>query len=446
MRRAGPWLKSAYLLALFVMWGAPRRAGANGAFPESDAVLVPRDRPAQIILSTNFGLILSDDDGATWQWTCERSETSMASTYILGAPPQEFLYALSPDVGLATSDDVSCRWLHAGGALANAIASDVFPDPSDSRHVLAIASARPEAGIASDAVYESMDGGETFAATPLYMAGAGEELVGVEIARTDPRIIYVAIAAPGPHPMLARSDDAGATWATRDIQPSVGPRTTRIVAVDPADANVIYLRAIGGADESLAISRDGGMSFTTPITLPGGALSAFARLASGTVLVAGLVPSDGGTTAGLGWRSGDGGVTFEDWTLAPMPRLRALAEREGKLYLAGSNYMDGWALAVSSDEGRTLQPIARYDQISRVKACVAAVCQDLCDEQAGRKLWGPEVCNPTLRDGGADAGPPPPSSSGCGCSTAAPRGAVGTCALIALAVALRGAARRRRRR
>ena len=446
MFRAGPWLKPAYLLALFAMWGVPRRAGANGAFPESDAVLVPRDRPAQIILSTNFGLIISDDDGATWQWTCERPETSMATTYMLGAPPQEFLFALSPDVGLATSDDVSCRWVHAGGALANAIVTDVFPDPSDSQRVLAIAAARTDAGIGSDTVYESTDGGETFAATPLFVASTGDKLVGVEIARTDPRIIYVAIAAPGPHPMLARSDDAGAHWETLDLQPSVGARTARIVAVDPADANVVYLRVIGGADESLAISRDGGMSFTTPITLPGGVLSAFARLASGTVLVAGLLPSDGGTTAGLGWRSGDGAVTFEDWTLAPMPRVRALAEREGKLYLAGSNYQDGWALAVSSDEGRTLQPIARYNQVGSVRACVAAVCQDLCDDQAGRKIWGPEVCNPSLGDGGADAGPPP-SSSGCGCGTAAPRGATEIVAALfaAFAMALRNAARRRRR-
>ena len=87
------------------------------------------------------------------------------------------------------------------------------------------------------------------------------------------------------------------------------------------------------------------MTFTTPISLAGGALSAFARLASGTVLVAGLVPGEGGTTAGVAWRSGDGGMTFDDWTLAPMPRLRALAERAGTLYLAGSNYTDGWALA-----------------------------------------------------------------------------------------------------
>jgi hypothetical protein len=451
MGRPGVSLELAYRLTLLALLGigaAPRRALADGAFPESDAVLLPIDRPQQIILSTNFGLIISDDDGATWQWTCERAETSMASTYALGAPPQEFIYALSPEVGLATSDDLSCRWIRAGGALASTIANDVFPDPTDSRRVLAIAAAPADAGIGADVVYESMNAGETFDATPIYVASAGDRLVGVEIARSDRRIIYVAIAAPGPHPVLARSDDAGATWSTFDLAPSIGARTARIIAVDPIDANVIYLRAIGAGTEWLAISRDGGMTFTTPITLAGGSLSAFARLASGTVLVAGLVPGDGGTTAGVAWRSGDGGVTFDDWTLAPMPRLRALAERDGKIYLAGSNYMDGWALAVSSDEGRTIQPLARYDQVSAVRPCVAAICQDLCDEQAGRRIWAPEVCNPSPLDAGGgdrngDAGPPPSTSSGCGCSTATP-GTEGGIPIVLLlfSTALRRAARR----
>jgi MYXO-CTERM domain-containing protein len=455
MGRPGVWLKFAYLLALLGIGAAPRRAAANGAFPESDAVLLPVDHPQRIILSTNFGLIISDDEGATWQWTCERPETSMASTYAIGAPPQEFLYALSPEVGLASSDDVSCGWIRDGGALANTIATDFFPDPIDARRVLAIAPVPADAGIGADVVYESMDGGETFDATPIYVAPPGDQLVGVEIARSDPRIIYVAIAAPGPHPALARSDDAGATWSTFDLQPSIGARTARIIAVDPVDANVVYLRAIGAGAELLAISRDGGMTFTTPITLAGGSLSAFARLASGTVLVAGLLPGDGGTTAGVAWRSGDGGVTFDDWMLTPMPRLRALAERDGRLYLAGSNYSDGWALAVSTDEGRTIQPVARYDQVSAVRPCVAAICQDLCDEQAGRRLWAPEVCNPSSLDGGSadagdgggDAGPPPKTSSGCGCSSAAAPGADAgvAIALLFFATARRSSARRRRR-
>src|SRR5262249_44726239 len=272
----------------------PMPARANGAFPASDAVLLPADRPMQIVLSTNFGPIISDDGGTSWQWTCERPETSMAVGYTVGPPPADRLYALS-DVGLAMPDDVSCTWRLAGGALATVLASDYFPDPTDATHVLAIARPASDAGAAGDAaVYESTDGGDTFATTPFYVAPAGDLLVGIEIARADPRVIYLALAAPGPHPLIARSDDGGTSWATFDAQPPLGAAAARIVAVDPADANVVYLRAIGGGGgDRLAVSRDGGMTFTTPITVTGGSLSAFARLASGTVLVAGLIPGDG---------------------------------------------------------------------------------------------------------------------------------------------------------
>ena len=78
----------------------------------------------------------------------------------------------------------------------------------------------------------------------------------------------MSIAAPGPHPALARSDDAGAHWTTFDLEPVDRRAHARIIAVDPVDANVIYLRVIGPGSELLAVSRDGGMTFTTPITLP----------------------------------------------------------------------------------------------------------------------------------------------------------------------------------
>jgi hypothetical protein len=441
------------LACVFVGLAVLCRAGpaaADGAFPASDAVLLPADRPQQIMLSTNFGLIISDDDGTTWQWTCERPETSMAVAYIVGAPPADRLYTRS-DSGLAVSEDGSCGWHLAAGALAAALVSDYFPDPTDDVHVLAIARTIDDAGTAAaPAVYESTDGGATFAAPPIYVAPAGDQLLGVEIARADARVIYVALAAPGPQPLIGRSDDGGANWMTFDVGPSLGAATARVIAVDPADANVIYLRVSGAGSEQLAVSRDGGMTFATPVTVTGGVLSAFARLASGTVLVAGLVSADGGTTTGgVAWRSADGGATFDAWTLSPQPRLRALAERGGTLYLAGDNYQDGWALARSSDEGRTVQPIARYDQVSSVKACVAAVCQASCDDQAGRRIWGPEVCNPSARDAGLDGGRPVAASSGCGCSAGGPRGGIGIglaglCGALAMAVARRSAARRRR--
>ena len=448
MRKVQVFARVIMLTAGLAVLVPARPVRANGAFPDSDAVLLPADRPQQIGLSTNFGLIISDDGGASWQWTCERAETSMATAYALGAPPGDRLYSLSLDVGLAFSDDDSCSWRRAGGALA-----DRDRDRLLSRSDRCGARARDRrrrrrtAGTGAAAVHESTDGGDSFAAAPLYVAGAGAELLGVEIARADPRVIYLAIADARPAPdarALGRRgrdlDDAGHRAVARRAP-------ARIIAIDPVDPDVVYLRVIGAGVELLAVSRDGGVSFATPITLAGGALSAFARLASGTVLVAGLMPGDGGRRP-RAWRGApiDGGVTFEDWALSPVPRLRALGERDGTLYLAGSNYMDGWALAVSSDEGRTIQPIARYDQVSAVKACVAAVCQELCDEQAGRENLGARGLQPAAR---RRRGRGPADGLATAVAAARPRRAADAGIALRcwsrLATALRSAARRRRR-
>jgi hypothetical protein len=443
------------LLALLAVFSPARPARADGGLPQSYGILLAADRPAEVALATNFGLLISEDAGQSWLWTCEQGATAMGYQYGLGPAPADRLYALSPTEGLSLSDDGSCSWQRAGGALDAAVASDYFVDRNDAHRVLAVAAGRgTDGGVLPQSVYLSSDGGTTFGTTALYTAPAMTNVVGIEIARSDPSVVYIAMYAYsnalGFHPTLLRSGDGGASWTPRDVEAGVGAHEFRILAVEPDDPDLLYLRVISAGQEILAVTRDAGATFSTPLQVPNGTLSAFARLASGTVLVAGLVSADGGTTTGgVAWRSADGGATFDAWTLSPQPRLRALAERGGTLYLAGDNYQDGWALARSSDEGRTVQPIARYDQVSSVKACVAAVCQASCDDQAGRRIWGPEVCNPSARDAGLDGGRPVAASSGCGCSAGGPRGGIGIglaglCGALAMAVARRSAARRRR--
>jgi len=53
--------------------GTPGAAHGNGAFPDSEGILLPADRPDQLLLATNFGLFTSDDAGKTWAWSCRMS-------------------------------------------------------------------------------------------------------------------------------------------------------------------------------------------------------------------------------------------------------------------------------------------------------------------------------------------------------------------------------------
>jgi MYXO-CTERM domain-containing protein len=408
---------------------APRAALANGAFPESFQLLLPADRPRQIALATNFGLLVSDDDGATWTWTCEQPETANGSLYAVGPAPMDRYFSVSPLVGLAHSDDASCSWTLAKGTLEGLLTTDFFPDPSNAMRVYAIA--QDPDGATTPKVYPSDDAGATFGA-PIYDGTTADVLMGVESARSDPKTIYVAaFTVPGIHPKLLRTRDGGATWTTLDLEPQLGANNFRLIAVDPADANTVTLRVIQQDGEAVAISHDGGDTFAKPIFLAGGVLTSYAKLESGTQLVAGFV-----LDKARGFRSTDGGKTFGDWQI---PHLRAMGVRDGKLYGAAKNYSDDWAVGVSTDEGLTFTPLTRYDQVKAIRACVQTTCQDACQMLVSRQVWTKSVC-----DGSAP--PPPPASGGCGCGVAGATGGAVSALAVATLVGLAAAARRRRQR
>ena len=415
------------LLASLVL-GASRTAGANGAFPDSLGILLPADRPGEIFLATNFGLIWSQDEGKTWSWSCEQTVASLANLYQVGPPPVDRIFAISSS-GLIYSNDKSCNWSIAGGTLANAPVTDAFADPTEPTRVLAIGSANSTDG-SGGSIYASTDGGVTFG-PPLFTAPAGNLLTGVELARSDPKIVYATmVETPGTHPRLLRSADGGQTWdAPLDVEAQLGPNTPRIIAVDPSDPRKIFLRVSKALGEILAVSSDGGTSFQTPVKVAF-ELTAFARLASGTILVAGTDSDPKGNQIAAGYRSTDGGSTFRPW---PVPRLRALAERNGELYGAADDLKDQFALGVSTDEGRTFTPLMTYDKVTSVMGCVQAVCAESCRTEASQGLWSASVCS-TSNDGTDNV-----AENGCAC------GAAGRADLSGLAFVAVVAWRRRKR-
>jgi photosystem II stability/assembly factor-like uncharacterized protein len=421
---------------------APRAARADGAFPESYQLIAPADQPGKLVLGTNFGLFLSDDDGATWTWTCEQLQTMNASLYNVGPGPLDRVLAIS-DMGFAYSDDGSCTWKTATGPVTSLVARDYFPDPTNAMRVLVLAS--PVLGTPGE-VLPSSDGGATFGA-PLFTAPATGTLTSVEIARSDPQTVYVAMNTTTTvgttttiHPSLVRTTDGGATWTTMSADASLGGSSFFIIAVDPVDAQVLTVRVLEPAGDAVAVSRDGGMTFTRTLGVPGGTLSAYARLDSGTELLGGVVG-----TVGVEYQSTDVGMTWTTWTPTPTMHLRALAVRGGKLYAAAKNYSDTFAVGVSTDGGTTFQKLLLYDEVKSIQACAQTTCLESCDHQAGLAVWSSDICGaPTMTM------PPPattPAKSGCAIAGAG-GSAVGAAALVSLLglVARRRARGRRARR
>jgi hypothetical protein len=314
---------------------------------------------------------------------------------------------------------------------------DDFPDPSDPAHVLALAA---RAGANDLAVFESRDAGVTFSG-PLFAPPPGAVLTGVEIAAADAASVYVSFYEnPGIHPRLARSVDSGAHWRTTDLEPALGPALPFLAAVDPIDPATVYLRVSGrtanqDAFEALAISRDAGATWSTPLVLRGGTLTSFFRRASGVLLATGTVAG-----ARIAQRSDDGGATFAPWPIAIHPR--GFAERDGRLYAATDDVNDGFALA-SSDDGDAWTPVMRFQDISAVRACLQPSCLGDCRARAALGLFVATICESANDGGPNDAGivtlpahRAVSSSSGCACGASDPQSPAGLGALGALAALL----------
>ena len=300
------------LVATIVMAGG--RAHANGAFPDSLRIFVPADRPAEIILATNFGLIMSRDDGASWDWVCEHGDGFLATQYQMAAPPSRRLFAVAP-AGLAYSDDDACGWSLAV-ALMSTTVTDAFADPVNSNRVLALGSFVDPNGQAQSGLFVSADAGKTLGA-PKYLAPAASSLVSVEVAASRADRIYLTafhsnLGRP-PGGAVIRSDDGGGTWTLSDVTPVTGERIVRIAAVDPTDPQKVYFR-VTGTEDAIGLSVDGGATMTLPLVVTT-QLTGLLRRANGQILVSALDVADGAL-----YQSTDAGKSSPNW-----PRVSAFA-------------------------------------------------------------------------------------------------------------------------
>jgi hypothetical protein len=396
------------LLTLSLGWQLfARPAHADNAFPDSQNLITPAAIPNQILLATNFGLVMSVDGGQTWTWTCEQTQNNFATLYQLGPPPMNRLFATSL-AGLIYSDDLSCSWSIATGIAAGSIVSDLFADPSNPARVLAVVAVPADGGAVDYQVLQSANGGATFAAQPLYTAAAGDNISGIEISRSMPATVYLTLTGGPTHlPKLAQSTNGGSTWQVHDLSGHLpaGTNFIRLIAVDPTNPQKVFLRirslGDGGIAEGVAVTTDGGVTASVPLSFPGGILSAFTLLSNGTIALGGVV----GTT-NVAYTSVDGGSTFQPVT-TPQPSFRGLSSRGGTLFVVADNQADGYAVGTSTDLGKTWTPLMAYEDIQAIQTCLMAFCQTDCLTRAGAGQWSPDLCSATPAplpvDAGADA-------------------------------------------
>src|SRR4029079_16636148 len=96
LRAGGPgvrrWIEA---LVGAVALVAPAAALANRAFPDSENIPPSADRPQEIVLVTNFGLITTTDNGQTWIWSCEQDGNALGAFYQLTPLPRNRLFTVT---------------------------------------------------------------------------------------------------------------------------------------------------------------------------------------------------------------------------------------------------------------------------------------------------------------------------------------------------------------
>src|ERR1700740_1650535 len=133
MRASSPCLRLALTLGASL---ASVTVRADGAFPDASQVLLPADKPNEIIVGTNFGLLLSEDSGKSWQWVCEQEIAPCARLYQQAPPPSDTIFAVST-TGLVALGSDACGFTAAAG-LSSVNLVDAFVDQTNASRVMAL--------------------------------------------------------------------------------------------------------------------------------------------------------------------------------------------------------------------------------------------------------------------------------------------------------------------
>ncbi|MBX3207147.1 MAG: hypothetical protein KF764_19020 [Labilithrix sp.] len=428
MRRASSWISAAALAAI-ALGAEPARA--NGRFPESNQIAFSAEDPDLVLLRVTFGLLVSHDRGKTFEWVCEQS--------IGFSGIEDPMYTVTPSKsivgttfqGLTVSRNGACGWSFVSGELDNQVFIDLTTNPTDAKNIVVFASSYDKQDsdgniLFTSRLWETKDEANTFQqlGQPLDPALLGYT---VDLTATDPERIYVtAVRSPGvsPRGFLLVSKDHGKTWTEEEV-PLVGTeRAVFVAAVDPTNAERVYLRTSNTVDKpTRLILREGGPDGGAPtqrtLHTAKGALAGFALTPDGSRIYIGG-PKDGVLAA-----------SAQDYVFAQKANIetQCLAVGPDGLW-ACSNERSGFVAGLSKDDGATFEARVRFCDIGGpLTSCGPGTpTNDICAPNwpAQKALLG---CGGL--DGGAGGGdggfgagpgfPPPPPPKGCDCQ-ASPAG------------------------
>ena len=428
--------------SLFVGLTGP--ALANGRAPGSSTINFRKGMEGHIAAGMTFGVVLSDDGGATWTWMCEDA-VGYGGMY---DPDYAFtstgaLFATTFD-GLKVNRD-GCVYepsVLSPASPAIKFFSTVTVGPDGTIYA---AAADPTDG----KIYKSTDNGATFptSATPGMINDWWQSL---EVAPSNPSIVYIAgyrlQAGQSKVFLLLRSDNAGQSYTPLPIDDfAVMPNSTlEIAGISKTNPDLVYARITledNAISDAIYRSTDGGQNWTRIFGLQGNI--SFLVRANGD-LVAG--------TQALGtFKATDNGTLGAFTEVTGAPHVNCLAENTaGEVWACTQNYgspqvpTDNFGIMKTTDLV-AWTGVLKFQDLGEPEGCPAGTVQkDKCDVQLYCGLCAQLGCTPDRNcaggDGGTDATVVPKNPKGC-CQT----GSDGVPGLLALGVAIGMVVLRRRR-
>lgn len=232
-----PWQVA---VALLLLTGA---AQANGRFPRAQRLVEDASAPASLALYGTYGLLTSADAGQSWQYICEAATGPFAGEAPLLELLPEGRLLLGSETGLQGSAFPACDWRGLlEPTLPNAL-QDVTRSPETDQALWALVS-EPEINVGfHSALQYSSDGGEAWSAPERIADELITRGVTVDVAPSRAERLYLSGLSELGAGVLVRSDDRARSWQAFAVPDTTSSALPYIAAVDPTDADRIYLRS-----------------------------------------------------------------------------------------------------------------------------------------------------------------------------------------------------------
>jgi hypothetical protein len=423
---------------------------ANGRFPAAGQIAVDPSDPNHLVVRTTYGLTVSTDHGAHWSWVCEAAVGYGGTEDPMMAITADGSLIAGIFEGLSASHDKGCQWDFAQGGLKDRYVIDLATEKVTPKNAVLLISNSVGGSMFLTELWETKDNAATWTVAGVDMP---VDFLGLTLdaAPSDPQRVYVSgrYGKPDYEGAIERTNDRGKTWQKLAIPGSNDMSLPYIGGIDPQNPDVVYVRLDAAKTDKLVVTKDGGTTWKDAFTSTGNLLG-FALSPDGSTVAV------GGDTDGV-WTAPASTLAF---TQVSKIGTKCLTWTPAGLYACADEFVDGFAVGLSTDQGHTFTPVMHLQVLCGPLECPATTTNgSMCPDAWGatKLAIGGATCESASSGATSGSGAGSSTSAGGGATSSSSGGSsqtAGGCSMSAPAAAgslvpglvLAGAALARRRR